>query len=490
MSEKGNGNLSMLEFLQDRASEGRVRFHMPGHKGRALTGEFWDELFKIDLTELPDTDDLHEPEGMIARSQERAAALWGAKRSFYLVGSSTAGILAGVLACVGGAGSSRIDPHAQGAGNKSKKTVIIARNCHKSVYSACDIARARKSFIMPDIDPESGIFLSVRPEQVSKAIEREKGRAALVVITSPTYDGIISDVSGIARVCRRAGVPLMVDEAHGAHLGLGSSGGGEGVFPGGAVRAGADIVIQSLHKTLPSLTQTGIAHFCSEDKELGGRFASMLARVQSSSPSYVLMASMDACVRLMESRGAELLRVWRDNCEYAAEEIAKFKNVRLFRPRSGAFGIDPSKLCLITPDAGIYAEKLRKDGIDCEMALGRELLLYTGLGTDREDIDRAMEVLRRLDSENIAELPHVPFPLKLPRRGRVLQDNAIFEAGLASPEAVLRSIGGVSTVYAWVYPPGIPLICPGERLDRPLAIWLAAFLASGRGRLHLDKPPV
>lgn len=482
-----NGNdKSILEFLQSRALEGRARFHMPGHKGRALTGEFWDDLFKIDLTELPDTDDLHEPEGMIARSQERAAALWGAKRSFYLVGSSTAGILAGVLACVGDAEGSRINAHAhaQGEGNKSKKTVIIARNCHKSVYSACDIARARKSFIMPDIDPESGIFLSIRPEQVGEAIEREKGRAALVVITSPTYDGVISDVSGIARVCRRAGVPLMVDEAHGAHLGLGSTCGGEAVFPGGAVRAGADIVIQSLHKTLPSLTQTGIAHFCSEDKELEGRFASMLARVQSSSPSYVLMASMDACVRLMESRGAELLRAWRDNCEYAAEEIAKIKNVRLFRPRSGAFGIDQSKLCLITPDAGIYAEKLRKAGIDCEMALGRELLLYTGLGTDKEDIDRAIEALLLLDTENISELPHVPFPLKLPRRGRVRPDNAISEAGLASPEAVLRSIGGVSTVYAWAYPPGIPLICPGERLDRALAIWLAAFLASGRGRLH------
>ncbi|MBR6934153.1 MAG: hypothetical protein IKH41_01550 [Clostridia bacterium] len=482
-----NGNdKSILEFLQSRALEGRARFHMPGHKGRALTGKFWDDLFKIDLTELPDTDDLHEPEGMIARSQERAAALWGAKRSFYLVGSSTAGILAGVLACVGDAGGGRINAHAdaQGEGNKSKKTVIIARNCHKSVYSACDIARARKSFIMPDIDPESGIFLSIRPEQVGEAIEREKGRAALVVITSPTYDGVISDVSGIARVCRKAGVPLMIDEAHGAHLGLGSTCGGEAVFPGGAVRAGADIVIQSLHKTLPSLTQTGIAHFCSEDKELEGRFASMLARVQSSSPSYVLMASMDACVRLMESRGAELLRAWRDNCEYAAEEIAKIKNVRLFRPHSGAFGIDQSKLCLITPDAGIYAEKLRKAGIDCEMALGRELLLYTGLGTEKEDIDRAIEALLRLDTENIAELPHVPFPLKLPRRGRVRPDNAISEAGLASPEAVLRSIGGVSTVYAWAYPPGIPLICPGERLDRALAIWLAAFLASGRGRLH------
>lgn len=455
---KNNTDMSMLEFLQDRAAAGRVRLHMPGHNGRALTGAFWEELFRIDVTELPDTDDLHSPCGMIARSQERAAALWGAKRSFYLVGSSTAGIIAGVLAAA------------------ESGTVILARNCHRSVYSACDVARVRKSFIMPRVDRESGIFLSVTPEQVRDAIRREKGRASLVVITSPTYEGVISDTAGIARVCREEGVPLMVDEAHGAHLAIGAHG---GVFGGSAVRSGADIVIQSLHKTLPSPTQTGIAHFCSENSALEKRFVRMLEVVQSSSPSYILMAGMDACVRLMEERGNELMRGWKKLVTDARKELGKLKNVRVFGGADGVFMTDPAKICLIVPDGEEYARRLSDDGIDCEFALGRTVLLYTGAGTGKNDLCRAVEALKKLDGVNIPPVNDVPFPGILPRRARSVADNTFSVSDLVSPEGVLSSSGRVSPCYVWTYPPGIPLLCPGERLDKALAAWLAECVRAG-----------
>ena len=493
----------IIDFLLSRAGEGRARLHMPGHKGRPLPGSFWKELYKVDLTELHDTDDLNDPCGMIAESQERAARLWGARRSYYLTGSSTAGIIAGVLAAVRtgrAAGNSRPAPDGfsgeasgevsgavSGSGSRgASATVLLARNCHKSVFNACDVAGAGKIFVVPDIDGDTGIFSSVTPGQIRDAIRKAPSRPDIVVVTSPTYEGVISDIAGIARVCREEGVPLMVDEAHGAHLGL------YDVFAGSAVKAGADIVIQSLHKTLPALTQTGIAHFCSDNAALESEFVRMLRAIQSSSPSYLLTASADSCVRFLESRGEELLSRWKKLTVYARKKLAQYgRNAppearggkeqtapchpELFAGNGGTYMTDPAKICLVTPDGTDYLKKLADRGVDAEMGYGRLLLLYTGAGTTRGDVDRAAAAISEIDAL-YASTPSAPSDLRGVFGG--IGGAAVAASGAVMPvvapydaeKSLLRdATGRIAAEYVWAYPPGIPLLCPGETVSEDTA---------------------
>lgn len=434
---------SVLETLLERSEENRVRLHMPGHKGRELLGDFWRDVFKIDVTELFDTDDLYRPSGMIKESQTIAAGLWGAGSSFYLPGSSTAGILAGVFSAT-----------------QQKKTVVMARNCHKSVYAACDLAGADKVFVLPRRDPESGAFTVVDPEDLDAAL-RDNPDAALAVVTSPGYEGAVCDVAALKRVCAAHKVPLMTDEAHGAHLGI------SGVFGGSAVRAGSDVTVQSLHKTLPCLTQVGIAHLCA-DYPYKEEFIRYLSMLQSSSPSYLFIACADACVRLMRDRGKELLERWKRMTEDFEKRLDGLKKVRLFRP--GCL-TDPTKITLITPDGTKYLSRLADMKIDCEMALGKRLVLYTGLGTEPEDLDRAFQALKTLETEDIPDVGTFDATDSLPPRGVIRGKTVSVPAKDAA--------GMTSAEYIWAYPPGIPLVCPGEILEEKTLATLERLCASG-----------
>ena len=425
-----------------------MRLHIPGHKGRAPGEDFWSAAFAADVTELADTDDLAEPEGMIAASLSLASSLWGSGRSFYLTGSSTEGILAGIFAFAGG-------------------SVVMARNCHKSVYNAVSLAGARSEFILPPFDRGTGLFSSVTPRSVSEALGRAPD-ARLVVLTSPDYFGVISDVAGIAAVCREKGVRLMVDEAHGAHLGL------FGVFGGSAVAAGADIVIQSLHKTLPSLTQTGVAHL--RDESDAARFGKYLNMIRTSSPSYLLIASADRCVRLLLGDGERLLTNWRKTAEEARESLEGLGNARLIGAPEGAFMLDPTKITLRVPDGELYLSGLANRGVDCEMAFGDKLLLYTGLGTTAEDLLRARSAIAALADgsgpvDASADAAFAALCSRLPERAPHSQLVETLPAG--------EAVGRVCAEHIWAYPPGVPLICPGELVS----VAAADFIGSFRGRL-------
>lgn len=425
--------------------------HMPGHKQKGDGDPLWQGIFALDLTEVGDFDDLHAPEGILKRSMELARSVWGAEESFYLVGSATAGILSGISAALKTAG----------------KTVLLARNCHKSVYHACEWMQAKTKFLLPPWDKEAGMFSSLSPEQVEAALEADAS-IALVVITSPTYEGVISDVGAIARICHGHGVPLMVDEAHGAHLGLWE------VFGGSAVAAGADLVVQSLHKTLPSLTQTGILHARYTYVERG-ELKRRLQMTQSSSPSYLLMASMDRCVRWLARGQKERFAAWRADCLAFREQMEGLKHLHVACPAKGAFALDPTKIPLQgrggEASGRELADRLSRRGILCEMSLGPNALLYTGAFTEKRDLLRVWEALKEMD-ESLSQkegkqsfLSHPPLP------GVVW---GVSEA-LAKPQErreLSRLEGEVSAEYLWAYPPGIPLLCPGECIDRETLSYL------------------
>jgi len=270
---------SLLQLLRENGEAGRLPFHMPGHKRNTERFPHLQHLSAAeDITEIDGFDNLHGAEGILAESMHSAAELWHSDRSFFLINGSSCGILAGIRALT-----------------KRGDTVIVSRNAHKSVYHAIELCGLRPVFLMPPWDGERGMFLSLPPAAVEDALIRYP-EASLVILTSPTYEGVLSDVASIARIAHGHDASLLVDEAHGAHL-LGDP------FPRGAVLSGADLAVQSLHKTLPALTQTAVLHVCGTRVDRA-RLEHQLAVFETSSPSYLLLASMDGCVRaLRENTG-------------------------------------------------------------------------------------------------------------------------------------------------------------------------------------------
>lgn len=463
-------------------------FHMPGHKRK--TGKF-ENPYGFDITEIDGFDDLHHPEkdGILQKAQERAARLYGAEETHFLINGSTGGILSAVSGCT----------HRGGR-------ILMARNCHRSVYHGAELGNLKVNYLYPRQIVSPGINGAVCPEDVEKALEEASvcGGVEAVVITSPTYDGICSDVRAIGQCCHRYGVPLIVDQAHGAHFPFSE------YFPEDAVSAGADVVIHSVHKTLPSLTQTALLHIQGglADRE---RIRHFLSVYQSSSPSYVLIASIDACMELLENRGKELfsshvekLEAFRRDCrdlkilKLAGEEFCagNFGNKRdsskweegLCRECAAA-DFDRSKLLISTDSAGITGSRLSKlllerYHLQMEMSAPGYIVGIASLADTEEGFSRLGAALHELDWELESK------GSRRRRSGQGPQEILLpaFRAELPAGEAQERKkeysfltdcAGRVSGSYVYLYPPGIPLLVPGEVITREAAEQIRIWTESG-----------
>ncbi len=409
--------------------------HMPGHKRNVAAYPWLSGLAERDITEIEGFDNLNDPEAEFKIMERAAARFWGASESVALVGGSTLGILASVLSVLEGGGE-----------------LLMCRGSHRCVYHAAQLAKARTRYLTPKADPETGVPLSVEPGEVAAALDRYP-EVRLVCVTSPTYEGVVSDTEAIAGECRKRGVPLLVDQAHGAHLGLPG-------FPESAVRHGADLVVQSLHKTLPSLTQTAILHINAGavDPEKVRRYAGML---QSSSPSYPLSVSIEKCVEYLVRHGTEAARRWLEALASFRAGAERLENIRLWRGSEGVFELDPSKL-LLTAGGDLGGALRSRFKIEPEYAHGPLTLCMTGMGDTEESLDRLLRALLALDGE----LP--PFePVGTPGFALPEQRVAIHEA-MAMPGTLLpvsEALGHTSGEYAWAYPPGVPCLVPGEIVD-------------------------
>lgn len=428
--------MTLLEHLK-QYTQTTLPMHMPGGKRR-----FVSELpYQWDVTEVEGTDDLHDPHGILLEMQSRAASLWGAEQSFVLVNGSTGGILSAVRATGDGA-------------------VLMGRNCHKSVYNAVSLCRREARYLLPT----EGEIL---PAHVEQALTDNENITTLV-ITSPTYEGVISDIKSISEICHRHGVTLIVDEAHGAHLGF--------AFGESAVTLGADIVIQSLHKTLPALTQTAVLH-CKK------AFAPAIARenavFESSSPSYILMASADECFAFLASEaGKKAMEDYKDNLLAVREKLKrKLTRFRLLEtPR-----YDMGKLVILTEGTDTtgkaLAEALREDHrIETEMALPHSLTAMTSVCDGEAELNAFAEAVLALDKQ-ASPAPAAVLPaLSLPQK---VCEPFELRGKEGKPCPMEEAIGEISLSYLWAYPPGIPLLVPGERVDKPLADSLQAYREAG-----------
>lgn len=442
----------LYRALEIYSQEDYYPFHMPGHKRNPDTVNT-DLPFDRDITEIEGFDNLHHPEGILKKAQETAANVYGTKECYYSVNGSTAALLAAVSAAV-----------------PRKGQILVARNCHKAVYHALYLRNLIPTYVYPQMDPKWWINGGISSDKVERALA-ENPEIKAVLLTSPTYDGVVSDIEKIAEIVHRYEIPLIVDEAHGAHFHFSN------YFPTSAAELGADLVIQSFHKTLPSMTQTAVLHNCSDrvDSRLIRRFMGIY---QSSSPSYILMASMDACMEKMSSDGNEMFREFTKILEKARRRLSECKYIRLVSPEIGTAGVfdyDRSKLLFSTRYASMTGSELaqillEKYHIQVEMETEHYVLALAAVGDSEEGFERLCQAIEEIDQEE-AQKKKEKREAEEPKAGRTAytslsQFMSITEAMESESEIrkLEESVGRISAEFGYLYPPGIPLIVPGEQI--------------------------
>lgn len=459
---------STLEFLMEHAAKDPVSFHMPGHKGAELYrrfgyGNFLQTFMDCDITEIPGADNLFQTEGILKRTQQRYAALYDVRRSYLLINGTSGGIIASILASVPEGG-----------------TLIMARNCHKSVFNALTLGGIRPAYIYPRMIEEYGVLGEVTPEEVARSME-ENPRAAAVILPSPNYYGICSSIREIADVVHEHGKVLIVDQAHGAHLKWLSSRDNGGFGPRCAEAEGADLVINSIHKTLASFTQSAVLNLNSRRVD---RYAleDKLQAIQSTSPSYLLMASLDISAELLEEHERELMGAWNENLDYFYENVKQIPGIQVME---GLELLDRSKINLDTSAWGISAaeleKRLMKRGIFAELTTGNILMLMTGIGNRRRDFDRLLQALREIRAElgNYCGGRGASGGFAS-GAGRVPRKTELFPIPKEKTRLPLEEAEGRICASSIIpYPPGIPLICPGEKLEKEDLLYIKELRQAG-----------
>lgn len=525
--------MPLRRMLEHHLAQEQACFHMPGHLG----GEGVDpwllrNAFRVDVTELPDTDDLHHPGEAIGTLHAHFAKCWGAGRSRMLVNGSTSGLHAimRMLSARGG-------------------LVIAGRDCHQSVWAGAMMAGLDLAFIACGADPD-GMPAPADASDVEIAVRHHPGAVA-VVVTSPNYYGRCADLRRIAKIVHDAGMALVVDEAHGAHFPFHPS------LPAPALACGADLVVQSLHKTLPALTQSAVVHASAESPVLEqsdlDRLDRCLAMMQTSSPSFLLMASMESALAQTEAFGKSGFDQLFDRIERLREDLeAGLSPVRLLhvafvcddearaRPETGSINrplTDPTRIVLHAGDrfgsGTALAAHLRERGIQPEMADPfRVVLISTPWHADSAFALLADAIACWKPEATVAASPPVvekrEFHGELDACGRIAADVTIgdgttrdcragFDAGVENAAlpterlqaaAMRRAIEGdrielpldrcsgrISANAITPYPPGIPLVMPGERLTLALLNHIRALALAGvringleDGRLAVSEP--
>lgn len=494
--------------------------HMPGHKRNPDSGEMAD-FYRIDITEIDGFDNLHHAEGMIKEAQERANRLYGAQETYFLVNGSTCGVLAAIMSVT-----------------QPGDEILIARNCHKAVYHAMILQGLRPRYYYPEIIQEYGIHDGVDAEKIGNLLDKYPACNA-VVLTSPTYEGIMSDIRAAARAAHERGKALIVDEAHGAHLDLwdrgrqddrtceaGSASLGKGQQ--GAVAAGADLVIHSLHKTLPAMTQTALLHVNGSlvNRDRLRRYLTML---QSSSPSYVLMASMDSCIRFLKEQGEERFAFFEAQYDTFCKKTALCRHLRIGR-MSDVTGKgyrltawDIGKIVISVKDTSMRGPQLydilrQEYHLQMEMAADTFVLAMMTVMDTEEGWQRLADAICAIDDriEKGTGGEMISGSNSIPCMGRSDLDSAEYEAEMKNPSAsypeaqmtpsqafhsaqeeipIEDAAGRLAADFINLYPPGIPLIVPGEvidgamirKLNKSLKLGLTVLGVSESGQIRVVR---
>lgn len=444
-------------YLHDKlnyySKEDYYPFHMPGHKRNTdLMGSL--NPYSIDITEIDGFDNLHDAQGVIRDSMNRAAKLYHSDYTFYLVNGSTAGILTGISACT----------------NKGDK-ILLARNCHKSAYHGVFLNELKPEYLYPQYDDERGIQCGYSAKYIEEMLKTHPD-TKLIVLVSPTYEGVVSEIKEICKSAHKRGIPVLVDEAHGAHFTF------HHAFPTSAVDLGADIVIQSVHKTLPAFTQTALIHVNSRLVEIS-RVKTYLGIYQTSSPSYILMSGIDKCIDLIERQGKELFENLIKALYNFYKEMGKLKHLRVIDYE----GRDLSKIIISTRETNmtgseLYDILLKNYKLQMEMEQADYVLAMATVGDTEAAFERLATALLEIDSKLAKETEQVQVSYAPVKAVPVLLQHEAFVCTKVKCE-LNQCEDKIAGEFVNLYPPGIPILVPGERINHDVIRRIQDYIDAG-----------
>lgn len=467
----------LLAAMQHYIQDGVVPFHTPGHKqGKgmhsALGNLLGKETLALDLALIEELDDFYEPYGCIKDAQDLAAQLYGADHSFFVINGTTGGIYAMILATAG-------------PGEK----IIVPRNAHRSIIGGIILSGAIPIFIQPEVDEELGIAMGVAAETVEAAVMEHPDAKAVLVI-NPTYYGVATDLKKIVEIVHQHNMVVLVDEAHGPHLRFSSR------LPIQAIDAGADICAQSSHKIIGALTQSSLVH-CREGRIRVPHLKAMLQLTQSSSPNYIMLASLDVARMQMAAEGTTLIEQSIDLANWIREEINRIPGLYCFGTEKigvpGIFAMDPTKVTVTVKGLGLTgaeAEKILRHTykVQAELSDLYNLLFLITLGDKQYEADRLVAALADMaakhagdcafPAESCADIPYPATP-----KGVLSPRDALFGNTCLVPFE--HSAGMVCAEIVTFYPPGIPALCPGEVITQDMIDYCQLLI---KGGMHISGP--
>ena len=476
MSKKQDQNRAPIyEALQTFRQMRVVPFDVPGHKrGRGnpeLTEFLGKQCVSIDVNSMKPLDNLCHPISVIREAEELAAEAFGAAHAFLMVGGTTSSVQTMVLSTC-----------------KRGDKIILPRNVHRSVINALVLCGAIPVYVNPEVDHRLGISLGMKREQVAKAIE-EHPDAVAVLVNNPTYYGICSDLRAIVKMAHEAGMYCLADEAHGTHFYFGEN------MPVSAMEAGADMAAVSMHKSGGSLTQSSL--LLVGPNVNNGYVRQIINLTQTTSGSYLLMSSLDISRRNLALRGKEVFRQVMDMAEYAREEVNAIGGYYAYGKElingNSVYDFDPTKLSIHTRDiglAGIEVYDLLRDEYDIQIEFGDigNILAYLSIGDRSQEVERLVsalaEIRRRYKKDKIGLLSQEyidPEVVKSPQ-----------EAFYANKKSIplKESAGYVCSEFVMCYPPGIPILAPGERITTAILDYIEYAKVKGCSLTGPEDPAI
>lgn len=441
-------NTPIINALEEYKNNNKTKMHMPGHKGgKGFEKWFSENLVQYDLTEIPGLDNFHNPEGVIKSSMEKCAKIFGARKSFYLVNGSTSGIHAMLISAL----------------NRGDK-LLVQRDCHQSIINALILFGIQPVFISPGYNEHWHLKMPAGLQTWENAVLNNPDVKG-AIITYPDYYGMCAPLSGIADLMHQKGKLLLVDEAHGAHFAISKK------LPQSALEQGADLCVQSFHKTLPALTQAAVLHIGS-NRILEDRVQRAVSMLTTTSPSYLIMASIEYTVNFAETSGNEKYERLISLLDGIKNELGKMKKLKILPDEIQGIKRDPTRIVIETSGTGfsgydLYAKLNEEYGIVAEMADESHVVFIVTTADDENDLTKL--------KNSLIELDHKSEPVKYSEK--CLSSMPVEQENSAMPELSVYLNGGRDISLSdsegkkcagmvTPYPPGIPLLCPGEIITR------------------------
>lgn len=473
-------NVPIIEALERYSRERVARFHMPGHKGNGWTENrlarlIGSQVFQFDVTNIPEMDNLHQPQGVIREAERLAAETFGADRTYFLINGSTCGLQALIMTIC----------------NPGDR-LLVPRNIHRSVLGGIILSGAVPVYYLSPYDPELGIHLGCIPDIIGKALEQHWPVKGIIAV-NPTYHGITSDISQLAELAHRYGIPLLVDEAHGPHLRFHEQ------LPLSSMEQGADAVVHGTHKMLSSFTQASMLHTRGNLIETS-RLEAVLRILQSTSTSYLLLSSLDEARALVETNGRDRIALALLYGEQLREKVSKLDGLKTFGKelvgKSGVYGLDLTKVTVSFRQlalSGYQVEKILREEfkIQVEMADTVNVLLLLTSGNTISEVESVAEAMEQIVKRfklngkssrrtgDMFKYPQIPEMVLSPRE-------AFFSAVIVSP--LSKALGEISAEAITCYPPGIPIVGPGEKFTQEIIDYILMQREMGASFLGSQDP--